>query len=574
MPGLDRPNAPRRLPSGAFVGPQFRKGLTDTSSQSPHSTPSSPSQISPKTVILNRRTFSGSSPSHLRQSSRSVESGTPDFYGGGSPSNETRKSRISSVPSHLRQRSDSFGHDAAALPFSEGATGFSFLNMIAPGLRRESRRPIPPNSNSPSPAASSSANSARSSISTKARRLLSIPPLRIADNATKDGGPPRDPKRGFHWQREISGHWLEIRIGKRQSPNSRGSPAVSTKPSSSSRHSTSTLPSTPAPTKASTKAGALTGSVDAPESTSRWLARHAKASTSGPRAPESMKDKALRHLGLKRGVGDHYSGVQNLRTNTGERLERTTSLLNVVASKQSQEMSNKSTSTLSSSRKSHHSAASSVTRWQRILTDRMKSDDSVSNESSASTGATCPQLKPPQTTPNPQEMYTASDHKQYFRIEMTDADGPNYLPSEARRVNTPPVSRSSRNRAFFFDHKLPDIIDKQQQAFRSRPSWRRVSSSEETEMGFGNTPGRKTRRVSMTEWYNVQLEAIEQDYERTKFVHEVPDHLSNSPLCPLHPKNKSGGYGVCPLHGERQREEVQGKKSEGLRGSEVHSIEY
>ncbi|KAF2207636.1 hypothetical protein CERZMDRAFT_91727 [Cercospora zeae-maydis SCOH1-5] len=33
------------------------------------------------------------------------------------------------------------------------------------------------------------------------------------------------------------------------------------------------------------------------------------------------------------------------------------------------------------------------------------------------------------------------------------------------------------------------------------------------------------------------------------FEQNVPDHLPKSPLCPLHPKHKSGGKAICPLHG-------------------------
>lgn len=35
------------------------------------------------------------------------------------------------------------------------------------------------------------------------------------------------------------------------------------------------------------------------------------------------------------------------------------------------------------------------------------------------------------------------------------------------------------------------------------------------------------------------------------FEIDVPDHLPTSPLCPLSPKHKSGGRGICPLHGRR-----------------------
>ncbi|KAF7195163.1 hypothetical protein HII31_03369, partial [Pseudocercospora fuligena] len=37
------------------------------------------------------------------------------------------------------------------------------------------------------------------------------------------------------------------------------------------------------------------------------------------------------------------------------------------------------------------------------------------------------------------------------------------------------------------------------------------------------------------------------------FENDVPDHLPNSPLCPLHPKHKSGGKAICPLHGRYKK---------------------
>ena len=36
------------------------------------------------------------------------------------------------------------------------------------------------------------------------------------------------------------------------------------------------------------------------------------------------------------------------------------------------------------------------------------------------------------------------------------------------------------------------------------------------------------------------------------FVLNVPDHLPNSPLCPLSPKHKSGGKAICPIHGRKE----------------------
>lgn len=33
---------------------------------------------------------------------------------------------------------------------------------------------------------------------------------------------------------------------------------------------------------------------------------------------------------------------------------------------------------------------------------------------------------------------------------------------------------------------------------------------------------------------------------------DIPEHLPSSPLCPMHPKHKSGGKGICPYHGRRR----------------------
>lgn len=37
------------------------------------------------------------------------------------------------------------------------------------------------------------------------------------------------------------------------------------------------------------------------------------------------------------------------------------------------------------------------------------------------------------------------------------------------------------------------------------------------------------------------------------FENDVPDHLPSSPLCPLHPKHKSGGKAICLMHGRYKK---------------------
>lgn len=49
-------------------------------------------------------------------------------------------------------------------------------------------------------------------------------------------------------------------------------------------------------------------------------------------------------------------------------------------------------------------------------------------------------------------------------------------------------------------------------------------------------------------------EALNDDNDDSQlgFELDVPDHLANSPLCPLSSMHKSGGRAICPLHGRRK----------------------
>jgi hypothetical protein len=61
------------------------------------------------------------------------------------------------------------------------------------------------------------------------------------------------------------------------------------------------------------------------------------------------------------------------------------------------------------------------------------------------------------------------------------------------------------------------------------------------------------------------------------FELDVPDHLPNSPLCPLSEKHKSGGKAICPFHGRKKGAvkiagkdvgaDGKGKQSEGRKGA-------
>ena len=52
--------------------------------------------------------------------------------------------------------------------------------------------------------------------------------------------------------------------------------------------------------------------------------------------------------------------------------------------------------------------------------------------------------------------------------------------------------------------------------------------------------------------------ARQEEEERRKFEWLVPEHLPNSPLCPLHEKYTGPSRGLCYWHGRRSGSEIRG----------------
>ena len=158
-------------------------------------------------------------------------------------------------------------------------------------------------------------------------------------------------------------------------------------------------------------------------------------------------------------------------------------------------------------------------------------------------------------------MYTAPDGKQYCTVELTEPNAPKFLPSEAKRIKTPPIGKN-KMRGFFFDYNAASSAAASEAGtpFEERLPPFSVASNDERMMLMG-----RQRRISETEWYRVKLDTIESEerdgeLEREKKeMMQVPDHLPSSPLCPVHPKHKSGGWGTCPQHGKREIRWMNGR---------------
>ncbi|GME26225.1 hypothetical protein GTA08_BOTSDO03663 [Neofusicoccum parvum] len=172
---------------------------------------------------------------------------------------------------------------------------------------------------------------------------------------------------------------------------------------------------------------------------------------------------------------------------------------------------------------------------------------------------------------------------------------PVFVPPGQSRVNTPPSVKAGRTAAgkpsgFFFEGPSPGHIDRAEDESpgpRARSSPRGPSSS-----GFWDSdavlmsqspsvvdawrdkppqPSPLLTSDPERDWFRVRMDQIMTEEPRATgrdvdvdavggpaFAWDVPEHLPGSPLCPLSPKHKSGGKGICVYHGRRKTQRFVG----------------
>ncbi len=175
----------------------------------------------------------------------------------------------------------------------------------------------------------------------------------------------------------------------------------------------------------------------------------------------------------------------------------------------------------------------------------------------------------PLNTPDPKETYRvkrspSAETEEFFKIDISIRGGTSYLPSEARRVHTPPLpgdGPGQKRTGFFFDYVAPcdpcsPISDK---------------ATGEGTAGLSSPRNRpaRGRTVGGADWFETQLAGVDavdntanqssgtayglakptKEHATEMVDMNVPEHLPSSPLCPRHEKHKSGGKGVCWMHG-------------------------
>ncbi len=376
---------------------------------------------------------------------------------------------------------------------------------LHPAASKALRKKFPETRPSPTPQASGSSNSPSSSTS---------PVIRVPSNATKDRQPPREAKAGHKWKHETSGHWLEIVTKRKRLPDERQAGYGAVTPGS--RSTTSPLPLD----HDQWHSGSATPPVHLLPSAGSILSESVTIFSQ-----EGLYCRTKRRLGLKKDPINTTNVEPLAKTLTGEMLEEASYALREFAHKKKPQEETSSITT------TNMSIAGSRSGLSRLLPSYRRTAHSTS-----SSVRNLMMGKAPETSPDPEAMYEGSDANTYFRTDIADPEGFTFLPSEARRVGTPPLSHAKRG--FFFDY--------------SNPPEDRNSSPES---GAGSTPGvtpggtSRKRRGSDFDWYKAKEDADDAKDKQAGFELNVPEHYPNSPLCPRNPKHKSGGKGMCVYHG-------------------------
>ncbi|KAL8831023.1 MAG: hypothetical protein Q9170_005473 [Blastenia crenularia] len=376
---------------------------------------------------------------------------------------------------------------------------------------------------------------------------------------TKWDRKPTTRARGdFSWKREVSGHFFEINVGRKAESDAKlpGSRAEK-------------RPDTPLPTPAqgfqdNLPPADIVNQSKVKRSLDQPLHKSTDSSSPEDKGKKSIVSRTKHILGITSSPVLSKSIPSRSRTSsqTGDTLNHASSALREIVDKHKLTPPSGSTST------SNLSAASIAGKPKRRRPWHRSGDHREHTGHSSSSSVRRIKLgKPPVSTPNDDCMYTGSDAQQYFRVELTEPNAPTYLPSEARRIGTPPLpgNNGSKLRGFFFDYNAPKSAGDEEEGAWPRglmntaplPLPQRQRGLKTPSLGppSPRSPGARLRRnVSDNDWFRVRVAMDEAKEENARFELNAPEHLPSSPLCPKHPKHKSGGKGVCVYHGRNKTE--------------------
>ncbi|MCJ1295351.1 hypothetical protein MMC34_006913 [Xylographa carneopallida] len=375
-------------------------------------------------------------------------------------------------------------------------------------------------------------NSSTFSTNNRATETLPERRRRLGLSAPSAEQSTQETTRGHRWKRETSSHLIELRVTRRDPQ--KGSPPVEDfcEPTAANQNNVDEKH----------RYEGAEGTVPKLQQTRMSIAPSSMIMKKDPlKVPsveysEGLYCRVRRRLGLKKGLVLVPDGEKSLY---GEHSE-TGMILNHAAELLRDAQDQKSTLNGLSTRTSKLSIAA---------VQNHRKGGSCSNTSSL---RKLFMGKAPLPSPDPAALYTGSNNEQYFRVEMSTPEAPNFLPSEARRVDTPPTPGGNGNgrklRGFFFDFYPPG-----EDSDPKSPSWASSNASRKSSKVSGTKTVASDPEIER-EWFKVKVATFS---DQKNFEFDVPDHLPNSPMCARNPRHTSGGTGICPYHGRARTASTQ-----------------
>ncbi|MCJ1387366.1 accessory factor associated with RNA polymerase II [Xylographa bjoerkii] len=383
----------------------------------------------------------------------------------------------------------------------------------------------------------SSTGSAKSSASSRAPNTLPYRRRRLSLSTPSNDQHARGNTGGRRWKREISSHLIELRV-TRKAPQDGSFPIEDLSESTSANRNRVNVQHGYGGVEIAGSTLQGSGIGTASSSSSREKKKD-RISSPHKEYPEGLYCRVRRRLGLKKGQVLFPSGEKTLCEKDKET-----------------EMMLKHAAELLRDVPDHKSTLSSLSTSTSKLSIAAIHDRKRARSSATSSLRNLFMSREPLPTPDSAALYTGSDNEQYFRVEMSSPEAPSFLPSEARRVGTPPLPRGAGSkrplRGFFFDFRPP-----KGHPDTKSPSWGASTASGKSSDASGKTSGNSDHGYER-DWFRVQVQT---NADRNNFELDVPDHLPNSPLCARNPKHISGGKGICPYHGRARRSSTQASDS-------------
>lgn len=361
-------------------------------------------------------------------------------------------------------------------------------------------------------------STASSGIGDCTRKLLRLSEIRRSRNTSKDSQPPQEAKSGHSWYRELSGRWIEIKNGRKQHfEGDLPSPSIGDirEPLevSASDQRYSALPA---------NQHSIVNVVDnkiAKSAVSLPLREEIDSTT--PKARANLTEKLGFYFRTKRGWRPKRPVSTKALRPSDESLSTTEDVLN-RASSLLRDLTSKKPAPSSTSTSPNLSIADTFHQRPGFLWRN------TGHSSSSSSIRILLMGKSPTGTPESEAWYMGSDNKKYMRVEISDADASTFLPSEARRIGTPPLLSPSPRRVSPPYYTPSAVLFQQQQ---HQPSSLQATVPVSLKSAIPEAPSVTQRDAIMA------------------FELNVHEHSSSSSLCPTSPGHPSGGKGVCVYHG-------------------------